>query len=464
MVNIVNTILIDFSIIVFYILSNLHLNIERHSLSALFGGGGRASIRDRLVGRREIVVMIHSGFFRPIGRNLAAPIVAAAVMGFSSGAIADTFDIDGGTAHRDELVRPIELGVSGSSIEFLQIDGVFYCYAGTLGALVEDAATPSLTYVLSNNHVLARENQATIGEPVIQPGLLDENGIPTSCSAAGTDYTPYTFGSLSDWVTLNFKKLPFGRPNNTVDAAIAAVDALDVDSSGWILDIGVIDPVPASAAVDMVVMKSGRTTGLTHGMVAAVDVSVAVLYSSGYALFKNQVRIAAEPDQAFIKGGDSGSLLVTNPGDGTAPQAVGLLFAGNDTGSNAFANSIEDVLNAFGVNMAGCSANTACAGGGSSGGGGGKKGGGKGGGGGKPKAGFEPFGLDLASQAKARHEEELFLIRGVVGTGIGADEDGNAVIEVYVKGAAKQVVGEPIPDDLDGIPVRVIETGEIRAF
>ena len=119
---------------------------------------------------------------------------------------------------------------------------------------------------------------------------------------------------------------------------------------------------------------------------------------------------------------------------------------------------------AFGVNMAGCSADTACAGGGSGGGGGGKKGGGGGGGGKKPKAGFEPFGLDLASQAKARHEEELFLIRGVVGTGIGADEDGNAVIEVYVKGGAKQVVGEPIPDDLDGIPVRVIETGEIRAF
>lgn len=405
--------------------------------------------------------MIHSGFFRPIGRNVVAPIVAAAVIGFSNGAIADN-----GTAHRDDLERPIELGVSGSSIEFLDINGSFYCYAGTLGALVEDAATPSLTYVLSNNHVLARENQASIGESVIQPGLLDENGIPTSCSAAGTDYTPYTIGSLRDWVTLNFKVLPFGRPNNTVDAAIAEVDAFDVDSSGSILDIGVIDPVPASAAVDMAVMKSGRTTGLTHGMVAAVDVSVAVLYSSGYALFKNQVRIAAEPGQAFIKGGDSGSLLVTDPGDGTAPQAVGLLFAGNDTGSDAFANSIEDVLNALAVKMVGCSANSACTGAGSSGGGGGKKGGGNGGGGGggKPKAGFEPFGLDLASQAKARHEEELFRIRGVVGTGIGADEDGNAVIEVYVKGAAKQVVGEPIPDDLDGIPVRVIETGEIRAF
>ncbi len=126
MVNVVNTILIDFSIIVLYILSNLrinrsnlHLNIERHSLSALFGGGGRTSIRDRLVGRREIVVMIHSGFFRPIGRNVAASIVAAAVMGFSNGAIADTFDIDGGTEHRVDFDPTIVLGVSVSSIEFI---------------------------------------------------------------------------------------------------------------------------------------------------------------------------------------------------------------------------------------------------------------------------------------------------------------------------------------------------------
>lgn len=41
-----------------------------------------------------------------------------------------------------------ELGLSGSGIEFLQVDGSLYCYAGTLGALVEDTADPSLTYVL----------------------------------------------------------------------------------------------------------------------------------------------------------------------------------------------------------------------------------------------------------------------------------------------------------------------------
>ncbi len=409
--------------------------------------------------------MNHSGIFQPIGRNVAAAIVAAAVIGFSSGAIADN-----GAAHQADQVRPILLGVSGSSIEFLEVEGISYCYAGTLGALVEDAVDSSLIYVLSNNHVLARENAATVGEPVIQPGLLDENGVPTSCSAVGTDYTTDIIGSLSDWVPISFKNLPIGRATNTVDAAIAQVDGIDVDSDGYILDIGVVDPVTAPAAIDMLVMKSGRTSGLTRGVVAAVDVSIAVGYSSGYGLFKKQVRIAAIPGQAFIRGGDSGSLLVTDPADGTTPQAVGLLFAGNDTGSDAFANPIDEVLAAFGVNMAGCAVDPACTGGGSSGGGGGSKKGGGGGnggggnGGGRPTAGFEPFGLDLASQAKARHEEELFGIRGVVGTGVGTDEDGNAVIEVYVKGAAKKIVGQPIPDELDGVPVRVIETGEIRAF
>ncbi len=41
----------------------------------------------------------------------------------------------------------------------------------------------------------------------------------------------------------------------------------------------------------------------------------------------------------------SGSLLVTNPG----ASPVGLLFAGNQNGSFAVANRIQDVLSAFGV-------------------------------------------------------------------------------------------------------------------
>lgn len=403
--------------------------------------------------------MDYRSFSRKIGHRVAVSFAVAAITGFFGSAIADD-----GTAHRGELQRPIPLGVSGSSIEFLEINGSSYCYAGTLGALVEDSQNADLKYVVSNNHVLARENAATIGEPVIQPGLLDENGDPTSCSADTPDYTVYEIGSLSDYEPINFKVLPVGRPDNTIDAAIAQVTSDTVMSDGAILDIGVINPVTLPAAVDMTVMKSGRTTGLTHGVVAAVDVSIAVGYSSGYGLYKNQIRIvSADPGSAFILGGDSGSVLVTDPADGTDPQAVGLLFAGNETGSDAFANPIDDVLAAFGVKMAGCSVDPNCAGGGGGGGGNNGGGGGKKGGGGRPTAGFEPIGLDLARQAKERHEEELLRTPGVVGTGIGADVNGNAVIEIYVKGGAKKEVGQPIPDTLDGVPVRVIETGEIKA-
>ena len=51
----------------------------------------------------------------------------------------------------------------------------------------------------------------------------------------------------------------------------------------------------------------------------------------------------------FLKAGDSGSLLVTDPGR----NPVGLLFAGNRSGKLAIANQIEDVLAAFGMTVDG---------------------------------------------------------------------------------------------------------------
>jgi hypothetical protein len=51
----------------------------------------------------------------------------------------------------------------------------------------------------------------------------------------------------------------------------------------------------------------------------------------------------------FIKGGDSGSLLVTDP----ERNPVGLLFAGTRSGKTAFANPIDAVLDSFGVTIDG---------------------------------------------------------------------------------------------------------------
>jgi hypothetical protein len=60
--------------------------------------------------------------------------------------------------------RNPHFGVSGGNIN--DISRAFCC-SGTLGSLVTAGGTQ---YVLSNNHVLARQDQATTGEDISQPG------------------------------------------------------------------------------------------------------------------------------------------------------------------------------------------------------------------------------------------------------------------------------------------------------
>jgi len=55
------------------------------------------------------------------------------------------------------------------------------------------------------------------------------------------------------------------------------------------------------------------------------------------------------PSSAFLRSGDSGSLLVQDVA--TNPRAIGLLFAGNT--SVAFANPIGQVLSFLGATMVG---------------------------------------------------------------------------------------------------------------
>ena len=59
------------------------------------------------------------------------------------------------------------------------------------------------------------------------------------------------------------------------------------------------------------------------------------------ALFENQMRIEViAPFPAFGLGGDSGSLIVTS----TGRRAVGLYFAGPESGFCGIGNHIQDVL------------------------------------------------------------------------------------------------------------------------
>ena len=354
--------------------------------------------------------------------------------------------------------RPIKLGVSGSSQTLLLIKSLLYCYTGTLGALVEDGAHRQ--YVLSNNHDLAKENEnlaygdAVENATIIQPGLLDEGTCSTSLGDPA-----HAVADLSTYVPILFGKGKT-RPSNSVDVAIAEARVGQVDTSGAILGIGVVNGVPVGATVGLPVQKTGRTTGHTFGTVRAVGVTIDVSYDSGTARFVDQIRIRKPCDDAgFSDAGDSGSLIVTAPAPGSEPAAVGLLFAGG--GSDTFANPIGAVFAATGTQVvAGVDGDTAgamltdyqliassCS---TSSGGGGRPG--------------RPRDLSVALDAASQHSSELFALSNIVGHGVGADESGDAVIEIYAKGRARRAVGRGYPTEIEGIPVRVIETGPIRAY
>jgi hypothetical protein len=80
--------------------------------------------------------------------------------------------------------------------------------------------------------------------------------------------------------------------------------------------------------------------------------------------------------------------------------------------------------------------------------------------------------IQRATEVKRRHENELMRKPNVVGVGIGYRTRGGVrteevciVVSVKTKVPESQLKrGELIPASLDGVPVDVVETGEIRAL
>lgn len=202
--------------------------------------------------------------------------------------------------------------------------------AGTIGARVKDAA--GNVYALSNNHVYANQNEANIGDIVLQPGAYDGGVSPTD-----------NIGEL-----YAFQPIDFNGGSNTMDAAIALSSVENLGNSTLGDGYGMPSSQIAAATIGLEVQKYGRTTGRTHGAISGIDVDVEVCYEQFWifctksAYFTDQIQISGS---GFSGGGDSGSLIVTEIGN----NPVGLLFAGSDT--TTFANRIDLVLNAFGVTI-----------------------------------------------------------------------------------------------------------------
>jgi hypothetical protein len=221
----------------------------------------------------------------------------------------------------DVFPRPVPIGVStGNAGE---------CSAGTIGARVRDGDGD--VYALSNNHVYARENAASLGSEVLQPGLYD-----TGCAYDSAN----KLGVLADFEPISFST----GAENVIDAAIASTTPGELGNSTPADGYGTPSSEAIGAAPGLAVQKYGRTTAQTSGTVFAVNGIVSVGYSAGTARFVDQVFV--EGRKPFLKSGDSGSLLVTDDG---AAHAVGLLFAGGSSGKFAIANPIDAVLTRFGV-------------------------------------------------------------------------------------------------------------------
>jgi hypothetical protein len=352
---------------------------------------------------------------------------------------------DDGALHRIDQEVPILLGTSGGNIND---SSRRFCYGGTLGALVTNGTSQ---FILSNNHILARTNAASIGEEIIQPGLIDQS---PACFKDSTD----AVADLSDFEAILFKSKG-SMPDNYVDAAIAQVRSGKVNSNGTIIDIGRISSEPLTPKLALAVKKSGRTSGLTHGTISSINATVNISYGSGKtALFKDQILVTPG---SFLASGDSGSLMVEDVE--TEPRAVGLLFAGSS--SVAIANTIGRVLGTFGVEMVGTSSSiswyekifawsksifglkpsyAAAA---------------------ALPPHVNPAAVDAHKRVQARHEAKLLAIPGVVGVGVGLSEKihGNPAIEVYVSQSTASL-RKAIPPDLEGMEVKIVETGEIVAY
>lgn len=256
------------------------------------------------------------------------------------------------TAHQSQLTTPVLLGASGGNNDDYDTHGnqIADCCGGTLGSLIQD--NNNHQYLLSNNHILARSDHASVGDAIIQPGLIDNNCTPNG-EGAGTSLV----GSLTGW-------LPLSASTTNVDAAIAQVNSGAVSTTGNILELGTrqadgtLSAAPPgvsstggkgeAATLNLTVAKSGRTTGLTCASVSALALDLNVDYYLDCAetkpyLTKNYTNQIAISGNQFSDAGDSGSLVV----NAANAEPVGLFFAGGMDAagvSQGVANPATDVL------------------------------------------------------------------------------------------------------------------------
>jgi hypothetical protein len=209
---------------------------------------------------------------------------------------------------------------------------------GTLGCFVR--LSNGNIGMLSNNHVVAGENQGQRGKDAI----LQQGG--------GARTSTFDAAELTDFVDLT--NSPVGATPalsnviwNEVDAGVAELRSTVGHQQAYLPVRIVIDPTGGSIAqLGEKVHKVGRTTGLTYGEVAQIAVQVSVNYAPGLCWLRDCMLIEGLNGTTFADHGDSGSAIVRDD-DGAV---LGLLFAGTD--SQTYACGIDNILSKLNCTMA----------------------------------------------------------------------------------------------------------------
>lgn len=215
---------------------------------------------------------------------------------------------------RRTRLDPIQGGISVSN-EHLR-------GSGTLGGLVLDRNTGA-PLILSNWHVLGGTLFSRPGQRIRQPGTGDG-------------------GTANDTVG----RLVRDSMHLNIDAAVATLNG-ERNLINQQLEIGAVTGIGQIGIGDHVI-KSGRTTKITTGIVVSVGGIAKIRYPTGDRYIHHVMTI--EPENLFSEvsaPGDSGSFWL----DQQTNHAVGLHFAGNDFPERGLAIDMGQVLDSLQVDL-----------------------------------------------------------------------------------------------------------------
>ncbi len=238
-----------------------------------------------------------------------------------------SIDVEGFTVPTDVIERSYESSLElvkteATDVRKMRVDpllpGVSVSHpdgsAGTIGMIVFDAETGA-PCILSNWHVL-HGNTGAVGDSVVQPGPFDDND--TAANHCGTLLRSH-LGAAGD-------------------CAIARIRMRDFDRQ--IFDLGVVPSRMAEVDIDDKVVKSGRTTDVTYGIVRRIDVMAKIDYEfptgivaiGGFEIGVDSMNLPA--DHEISMGGDSGSAwMIADKNGGPTDVFAGLHFAGEGAGN-----------------------------------------------------------------------------------------------------------------------------------